>query len=604
MNKDLTVGKPSSVLWKFCLPLFGSIIFQQLYNLADSFVAGKFVGENALAAVGNSYEITLIFIAFAFGCNIGCSVIVSQLFGAKHFRELKTAVYTTLIASGVVCLVLMGVGSLLCEDLLRLIHTPEDILPDSKLYLDIYILGLPFVFYYNVATGIFSALGDSKTPFCFLAASSLSNIVVDILFVTAFHMGVAGVAWATFLCQGVSCVLAVLVVFRRFRTIPSQGRPELFSWKLLKRISVVAIPSILQQSFISVGNLVIQGVINTFGASVMAGYSAAVKLNNLVITSFTTLGNGISNYTAQNMGAEKLDRVREGFKAGLKLVWGLCLPLVLLYLLAGKYLLYLFLDNPTGMAMQTGIQFLRVLAPFYFVISAKLVADGILRGAGLMKAFMVATFTDLILRVVLAEVLAAPFGTAGIWWAWPVGWVVAAALSIVFYARGPWSRRAEATIGDKAYCGLLKHILLLLLTFGVWPLIWIYRVTGYTNQTRGEQKRNPTTKLLLCLVIPFYQIYWTYKTAQRLDRMAADKGLQSGLSTLCLILAIFVPILPPILMQDKLNRIVSSPAGSQAAQAAPGIGAADELKKYKELLDSGVITQEEFDVKKSQLLGL
>jgi len=441
MNKDLTVGKPESVLWKFCLPLFGSIIFQQLYNLADSFVAGKFVGESALAAVGNSYEITLIFIAFAFGCNIGCSVIVSQLFGAKRMADLKTAVYTTLISSGIVCLLLMGLGTLLCTDLLELIHTPEDILPDSKLYLDIYILGLPFVFYYNVATGIFSALGDSKTPFYFLAASSLSNIAVDILFVTAFQMGVAGVAWATFLCQGVSCVLAVVVVFRRFRTIETERKPALFSWVLLKKIAVVAIPSILQQSFISVGNIIIQGVINTFGSSVIAGYSAAVKLNNLVITSFTTLGNGISNYTAQNIGAEKPDRVRQGFKAGVKLVWLLSLPLVALYLLGGGVLLRIFLDDTTGTAMQVGIQFLRVLAPFYFVISAKLVSDGILRGAGLMKQFMAATFTDLILRVVLARVLSVPFGTLGIWCAWPIGWTIAAVMSVLFYRRGPWNKK-------------------------------------------------------------------------------------------------------------------------------------------------------------------
>ncbi len=440
MNKDLTVGRPESVLWKFCLPLFGSIIFQQLYNLADSFVAGKFVGESALAAVGNSYEITLIFIAFAFGCNIGCSVIVSQLFGARRMADLKTAVYTTLISSGVVCLLLMGLGTLLCTDLLELIHTPEDILPDSKLYLDIYILGLPFVFYYNVATGIFSALGDSKTPFYFLAASSLSNIAVDILFVTAFKMGVAGVAWATFLCQGVSCVLAVVVVFRRFRTIETEKKPALFSWVLLKKIAIVAIPSILQQSFISVGNIIIQGVINTFGSSVIAGYSAAVKLNNLVITSFTTLGNGISNFTAQNIGAEKLERVRQGFKAGIKLVWMLSFPLVALYLLFGGVLLRVFLDNPTGTAMQVGIQFLRILAPFYFVVSAKLVSDGILRGAGLMKQFMAATFTDLILRVVLAKVLSVPFGTLGIWCAWPIGWTVATILSIVFYRRGPWNK--------------------------------------------------------------------------------------------------------------------------------------------------------------------
>ena len=443
MNKDLTVGRPETVLWKFCLPLFGSIIFQQLYNLADSFVAGKFVGENALAAVGNSYEITLIFIAFAFGCNIGCSVVVSQLFGAKKLSELKTAVYTTLIASGAVCLVLMVFGTAFCTDLLELIHTPQDILADSKLYLDIYIWGLPFVFYYNVATGIFSALGDSKTPFYFLAVSSLSNIAVDILFVTAFKMGVAGVAWATFLCQGVSCVLAVIVVFRRFRTIETREKPKLFSVPLLKKIAIVAIPSILQQSFISVGNIIIQSVINTFGASVIAGYSASVKLNNLVITSFTTLGNGISNYTAQNVGADKPLRVCQGFRAGLKLVWMLCVPLTVLYFLAGQYLLYLFLDNPTGTAMQVGIQFLRILSPFYFVVSAKLVSDGILRGAGQMKPFMIGTFTDLILRVVLAKVLSIPFGPLGIWCAWPIGWSISAVMSVYFYEKGPW-KKAEA----------------------------------------------------------------------------------------------------------------------------------------------------------------
>lgn len=445
MNKDLTVGNPETVLWKFCLPLFGSIIFQQLYNIADSFVAGKFVGEDALAAVGNSYEITLIFIAFAFGCNIGCSVIVSQLFGAKKYRDLKTAVYTTLIAIGILCIILMAAGFGLCGALLKLINTPDNVLADSELYLRIYCLGLPFVFYYNVATGIFSALGDSKTPFIFLAASSTSNIGMDILFVTAFKMGVAGVAWATFLCQGVSCILALVFVFKRFATIHTEGRIPVFSARLLGQISIVAIPSILQQSFISVGNIIIQGVINSFGSSVMAGYSASIKLNNLVITSLTTLGNGVSNYTAQNMGAEKPHRVREGFRAGVKLVWLLCIPLFFLYFFAGKWLVYLFLQEPTGTAMQTGMEILKIFSPFYFIISAKLVADGILRGAGMMGKFMVATFTDLILRVVLALCLSkTAFGTTGIWMAWPVGWIAAAILSILFYRTGVWFHKTDS----------------------------------------------------------------------------------------------------------------------------------------------------------------
>lgn len=445
MNKDLTVGKSSTVLWQFCLPLFGSIIFQQLYNIADSFVAGKFVGENALAAVGNSYEVTLIFIAFAFGCNIGCSVIVSQLFGAREYKDLKTAVYTTLISGGVLCVLLMAVGIIFCTDLLTLINTPEAVMTDSKLYLDIYIFGLPFVFFYNIATGIFSALGDSKTPFIFLVCSSLSNIGVDILFVTAFNMGVSGVAWATFICQGISCVLAMLFVFRRLATIKTQEKPAVFSWNLFKRIAVVAVPSILQQSFISVGNIIIQGIINNFGASVMAGYSASIKLNNLVITSLTTLGNGISNFTAQNLGAGKLKRVSEGFRAGLKLVWLLCVPLTLLYLFAGKYLVYVFMDNPTGTAMDVGVEILRILSPFYFVVSAKLAADGVLRGAGMMKKFMIATFTDLILRVVLAEVLSRiqELGATGIWLAWPIGWTVAMVVSILFYRTGSWRKDSE-----------------------------------------------------------------------------------------------------------------------------------------------------------------
>lgn len=441
MNKDLTVGKPQTVLWKFCLPLFASVIFQQLYNIADSFVAGKFIGEDALAAVGNSYEITLIFIAFGFGCNIGCSVIVSRLFGAKQYKELKTAVYTTLIASGVLCVTLMLLGMALGHPLLHLINTPENLFTDSWLYLETYIWGLPFVLFYNIANGIFSAFGDSKTPFVFLACSSTVNIGMDILFVTAFDMGVAGVAWATFICQGISCILAVLFVFRRFSKIGTEGKIPVFSLKLLKDISVIAVPSILQQSFISVGNIIIQGIINGFGPGVMAGYAASVKLNNLVITSLTTLGNGISNFTSQNLGAKKNERIKEGFLAGVKLVWLICIPLVILYLFAGKYLVYLFLDTPSEAALETGIVFLRILSPFYFVVALKLVSDGVLRGAAMMKKFMVATFTDLILRVLLAWLLSIPFASTGIWLAWPIGWTIAAVMSYFFYRSHKWDAK-------------------------------------------------------------------------------------------------------------------------------------------------------------------
>lgn len=433
-NKDLTVGNPSKVLLGFCLPMFASVIFQQLYNLADSFVAGRFLGEDMLAAVGNGYEVTLIFLAFGFGINIGCSVICSQLFGAKKLNDLKTAVYTTFISTAVLSLVLTVVGEIFTKPLLMLINTPESIMWQSQLYLYIYIGSLPFVFFYNVSNGIYSALGDSKTPFVFLACSSVANIGMDILFVVLFpQWGTASVAWATFICQGVSCILAVFFVFKRLKTIETQGTVQIFSWNMLRRISVIAIPSILQQSFISVGNIVIQGIINSFGTAVVAGYSASVKLNNLVITSMLTVGNGISNYTAQNLGAGKPARVKKGFTSGILIVWLIAIPFGLLYFFFGEGLSAMFMKAPTAQALNTARMFLRIVSPFYVMVAMKLTADGILRGLSKMGFFMAATFTDLLLRVGLSLLLSRYLADTGIWLSWPIGWGVATIMSVAFY---------------------------------------------------------------------------------------------------------------------------------------------------------------------------
>ena len=455
--QDLTVGNPQKVLWKFCLPLFGSVVFQQLYNIADSLIAGRFLGENALAAVGNSYEITLIYIAFAFGCNIGCSVITARYFGSKEYSKMKTSINTALLSSGVVCILLMLLGFLGGKWLLNLIHTPADLLTDSLLYLNIYVLGLPFVFFYNLSTGIFSALGDSKTPFYFLAASSLGNIALDIVFVSTLNMGISGVAWATFICQGISCILSLVIIFYKLSKIEACDKASVFNYQIFKQFITIAAPSILQQSFISIGNIIIQGVINGFGSGVIAGYAAGVKLNNLVITSFTTLGNGVSNYTSQNIGANKISRINEGFVSGLKLVWFICLPISLLYFLFPHVLLSLFLDNPSPEAIRSATLYIKILAPFYFVVSAKLVTDGILRGASMMKKFMIATFTDLTLRVVLAIVLSqTALGYVGIWTAWPIGWTIASSMSILFYKKAFGIKKPMHHSTGFSYTSILK----------------------------------------------------------------------------------------------------------------------------------------------------
>ena len=291
MIKDLTEGNPQKVLWQFTIPMFISVIFQQLYNIADSVIAGKFAGEDALAAVGASYPITMIFMAIAVGSNVGCAVVISQFFGAKEYEKMKTAVFTTLISSVVLSVVLMAAGLLGTRGLMEMIRTPENIFADGALYLKIYVGGFLFLFLYNVATGIFTSLGDSKTPLYFLIGSSLGNIVLDIWFVAGFRWGVAGVAWATFIAQGIACVLALLTLVKRLRTVETKGKYEIFSFTMLKKISMIAIPSILQQSFVSVGNIFIQSLVNSFGSSVIAGYSAAIKLNTFSITCFSTLGN-------------------------------------------------------------------------------------------------------------------------------------------------------------------------------------------------------------------------------------------------------------------------------------------------------------------------
>lgn len=454
MNKDLTVGKPFKVLFAYSLPLFGSIIFQQLYNVADSFVAGHYLGTSALAAVGNSYEVTLIYIAFAFGLNIGVSVVVARYFGAKDYRSTRTTAYTSLIASLVIGVVLTGVGIAVSKPLLILLDTPAEILEPSLEYLYIYLAGFIFVLIYNIATGIFSALGDSITPFIFLAASSLGNIGADILFVKCFDIGVASVAWATFMCQGLSGVLALICVLLRLKKMNHEGKAKAFDFKILGEVTKIAVPSILQQGAISVGNLVIQRAINGFGTSAIAGYAAAIKLNNLAITSMLSFGNGMSNFASQNFGAGKPDRIRRGYKAELIMIEAMAVLFAIVFIFAATPLTKIFITDGDADAIKASVQFLTYVPYFFIFVGVKMASDGVLRGTGHMTIFMIGTFTDLLLRVILSLSLAPSFGLMGIWYAWPVGWAVGGIItcSAYFVTR----KRGFAVIEHKKHHGRAK----------------------------------------------------------------------------------------------------------------------------------------------------
>ena len=435
MVTDLTKEHPNKTLWRFLLPMLFSVMFQQIYNIADSMIAGRFAGENALAAVGASYPITIIFMAFAVGMNLGASVVVSRLFGAEDRGGVKRAVTTAFLSSMVLGIILTLFGYFFNHQMMRWIRTPQNIMADGVLYLKIYIFGIIFLMLYNVCTGVFTALGDSKTPLYFLLGSSAGNIILDYIFVAKFQWGVSGVAWATFIAQGVSAVLALVTLLGRLQKFAGKEKQPWFDKKLFAQIMAIAIPSILQQSVLSVGNLFVQGIVNQFGSAVVAGYSGAIKLNTFAINIFMTLGSCLSSYTAQNIGAGKKERIPLGFRTGLKLSELTALPFVILYFVFSRQMMGLFLGAESVETISAGMAFLKIVSPWYFMIAIKLMTDGIIRGSGAMVYFVVATVPDLILRIGFALVLTKSFGSTGIWMAWPFGWIVATTLTLIFYRK-------------------------------------------------------------------------------------------------------------------------------------------------------------------------
>ena len=435
MVTDLTKEHPDKTLWRFLLPMMFSVAFQQIYNIADSMIAGRFAGEDALAAVVASYPITVIFMAFAVGMNLGASVIVSRLFGAGDRKGVKRAVTTAFASSLSLAVILTVYGYFFCRNMMEWIHTPQNIMQDGVLYLKIYVFGLIFLMLYNVCTGIFTALGDSRTPLWFLLGSSAGNIVLDLLFVAKLHWGVAGVAWATFIAQGISAVLALVTLLVRLQKFAGTERVPLFDRKLFVQILAIAVPSILQQSVLSVGNLFVQDIVNRYGSAVVAGYSGAIKLNTFAINIFMTLGSCLSSYTAQNIGAGKQERIPMGFRTGLKLSELTALPFVVLYFGLSQQMMGLFLNAESSAAIHAGVMFLRIVSPWYFMIVVKLMTDGIIRGSGAMIYFVIATIPDLILRIGFALMLSPRFGSTGIWMAWPFGWIAATVLTIIFYRK-------------------------------------------------------------------------------------------------------------------------------------------------------------------------
>ena len=465
---NMLTDSPGKSLFFFALPMILGNLFQQFYSTVDSIIVGQFVGEDALAAVGASYSLTTVFIMIAIGGGIGASVVISQYLGAGLNRQMKTSVYTALLSFLGVSIVLGVVGLVFSRNILTALNTPGNILEDALLYLNIYFVGLPFLFMYNILSSVFNAMGNSKTPLYLLIFSSLLNIAMDLAFVRGLGFGIAGAAVATVIAQGISAVISfclLLCSLKSYREQPAksgagaeavgfaeshaaeraQPAPEgirLFDTAMLGNMIKVAIPSMLQQSIVSIGMLLVQSVVNGFGSSVVAGYTAGTRIESSCIVPMIASGNAVSTFTAQNLGAGAPERVKKGYLAAVKMAAAFAVIICVILTFFHEGIVGSFLEaGSEPAAFETGNAYLSFIAFFFICIGLKAITDGVLRGAGDVLVFTLANLINLGIRVTVAFVFAPVWGVQAVWFAIPMGWTTNYLISFVRYLSGKWSRK-------------------------------------------------------------------------------------------------------------------------------------------------------------------
>lgn len=423
MTKDLTTGRVPRTLIQFSLPLLLSTLLQQFYNIADSIIIGQFTGESGLAAIGAAYPITLFFVAIATGTSMGCSVVLSRLFGAGEHHRIHDASFTALLSFGIVGIIVSLAGVALSAPLMHLLNAPSTIFSDAKAYLMIYAIGVFAMLIYNAASGIFTGLGDSRTPLYLLLTSSLTNVILDYIVVRFFRWGVIGAAWATTVSQYLAAFLAVLILLRRANKTATGTSRTSFDRDILAEISRSAVPCIFQQSCVACTHTIIQGLLNTYDTSVIAGYEAASKLHNFFYMSLNTLGTAFSAFTAQCRGARKYRRIREGFRVTTIICLGCTLAVVALFQLIPGQLINLFIDGQNNpLVIEAGVNYLRIISPVYIPICFIVATGGLLRGAGRSTAFFLETMAEFFVRIVMCFVLTQALASyTGLMWAWYFG---------------------------------------------------------------------------------------------------------------------------------------------------------------------------------------
>ena len=424
MSKDgyLITDTPLKALTVFALPMILGSFFQQVYNMADSIIVGQYVGSSALAAVGACAALTNVFICVALGAGVGAGVLVSRYYGSGNYSRMKTIVSTSLISFLILSVFLGIFGFCFSHLMLGVLQTPVDILDEAVLYLRVYFVGFPFLFMYNILSTMFTSIGESKIPLALLIFSSVLNILMDIWMVAGLGLGVFGAAVATLIAQGISAILSLVIFFCRMRRYKSSFR--LFDGQELRSMLKIAVPSVLQQSTVSVGMMIVQAVVNPFGTQALAGYAATMRVENVFSLIFVSIGNAVSPYVSQNFGAGKIGRIRKGYHAAL--VLDICFAVLAFAVIETLHtpISSLFLGKDgTALAYQVSGDYMRWLGYFFIFMGIKMATDGVLRGLGIMRPFLAANMVNLAIRLAVALICAPRFGIEFVWLAVPAGWL-------------------------------------------------------------------------------------------------------------------------------------------------------------------------------------
>jgi len=439
--RNLTEGKPGKLILQFAAPMLIGNVFQQLYNVADSIIVGKFLGKEALAAVGSSFPLIFMLVSFIIGIATGTTIIIAQYFGARNIEKVKRSIDTLNIVLLAASVLVTAFGIAFSVPIFRLIRLPEEVISGASLYMNMYLTGTFFFFGFNGVSAVLRGLGDSKTPLYFLIISTIANIFLDLLFIVVFKWGIAGAAWATVISQGGALVTLIFYLNRTHQLVRITWRKPVWDKEIFVQSIRIGLPTGFQQTFVSLGMLALLRIVNDYGTATIAAYSVASRIDGLASLPAMNFGAALSTYTGQNIGANKIKRVREGLVATLNISSLVAVSTSILILIFRHELMALFSSNHE--VIDTGARYLLIVSGFYVTFSSMFVIGGVMRGAGdTLIPMFITLFSLWIVRIPFAWILSHRIGEDGIWWAIPIAWFIGMALSYIYYRLGRWKNKA------------------------------------------------------------------------------------------------------------------------------------------------------------------